>query len=684
MTYVLLEFNYSMKHYIYLLVVFFLFVPTLGAQKDPLDSLRNKLLTEKVDTNKVHILLEIGKQAYLTGSLDTSLKRLKQSLVLSEKINFKTGKAYALGMMGNVHMQTGNYPEAIKCVLFSLKIWEEQKNKKRMAISYNNLTVIYQDLHNDDEAIKNCYKTLELAKEIDDQTIEAACYNNLGNIFATNKEYKKALEYYGSSLKIKEEMGNKKGMANTYASMGIAYYELKDMEKALKFHLLSLDLRREIGDRFGVASSLINLASTYNFLKRVNESRKCLSEAFVIAREMQSKEVIYSAYAETTRLDSLTGNFKSAFFNYRLTNIYKDSLRNEETAIKSAREQMQFDFDKRTTADSVVFAKQKEIDDAQITAQNEEIKAKRNEQYFLFGGLALIFVFALFMYNRFKVTQKQKNIIQLQKTEVEEQKHIIEESKKDITDSINYALRIQNAILPPAHINNSMFEQSFILFKPKDIVSGDFYWYSNKNGKRIIAATDCTGHGVPGAFMSMLGITFLNEIVNERNITSPSEILGHLRDKVKSTLKQKGEEGESRDGMDIAIICLEENSRTLEFAGANNPLWICRKDNNEIKLIEIAPDKRPIGYFKGMGLPFTNNKFDLKKDDHIYIFTDGYADQFGGPKGKKFKYKQFQDLLISTSSKPIHEQMAILNSSFESWKGELEQVDDVCVIGIRI
>jgi serine phosphatase RsbU (regulator of sigma subunit) len=669
--------------YITGLVVLLLFAFGARGQDRFIDSLKEKLQTEKIDTSRVKILLELSKHAYLTGELDTALKVLQRSLTLSEKINFKSGKAYSYGIMVNVYIQTGSYPEAIRCGLLSLQTWEEQKNKKRMAISYNNLAVIYQDMHNYNEASKYVYKALELSKEIGDKTVEAASYNNFGIIYDSKKDHKKALEYYELSLKIKREMGNKGGMGNTYASIGIVYTELKQLDKALECHLLSLDLRKAVGDKFGIASSLINMASTYNSLNKPANAKRCLDEAVPIVMQMQSKEAIYAAYAERARFDSITGNFKSAFFNYKLAVKYRDSLRNEEATIKSTRDQMQFDFDKRTAADSVAFAKQKEIDNAQIAAQNAEIRAKRNSQYILFGGLGLVLIFTVFIYNRFKITQRQKSIIESQKSEVEHQKLIIEESKKDITDSINYALRIQKAILPPAEFGEGSIGNGFILFKPKDIVSGDFYWYTQKNGKTIIAATDCTGHGVPGAFMSMLGITFLNEIVNEKNITTPFEILGHLRDKIKSTLKQQGAEGENKDGMDIALISIDEKNNTLEFAGANNPLWIFRDEKHEVKFIELAPDKRPIGYFKGMGLPFTNQTFEFRKDDRIYIFTDGYADQFGGPKGKKFKYKQLSDLLASMGNRNMMDQKELLTTVFDEWKGKLDQVDDVCVIGIK-
>jgi len=257
---------------------------------------------------------------------------------------------------------------------------------------------------------------------------------------------------------------------------------------------------------------------------------------------------------------------------------------------------------------------------------------------------------------------------------------VIEEKNKDIMDSIKYAKRIQDAILPTEKLLKESLDGSFILFKPKDIVSGDFYWVEKKDGKIIVAAVDCTGHGVPGAFMSMIGNALLNEIVKEHGITQPDEILNHLRDGVISALKQKGEEGDTKDGMDIALCTYDLGSMNLNYAGANNPLYLIR--NNE--LLEEKPDKQPIGYFLDELTPFTNVNLEIKKGDTIYIFSDGYADQFGGPKGKKFKYRPFKELLLSLQGTPMKEQRDVLDKTIEDWKGELEQIDDICILGVKI
>lgn len=265
--------------------------------------------------------------------------------------------------------------------------------------------------------------------------------------------------------------------------------------------------------------------------------------------------------------------------------------------------------------------------------------------------------------------------------EVVKQKEIIEEKNKHITDSIIYAKRIQRAILPPEEIFSAYLKSSFVLYKPKDIVSGDFYWIERKEKKILFAVVDCTGHGVPGAFMSIIGYNGLNQIVNEYNITQPAEILNRLNSIISNTLKQHADHSKIRDGMDISVCCIDLDSNKLEFAGANNPIFILRNGN----VMEVKADKHPIGNFVGeKEFHFTNKEIELFSDDQIYLFSDGYADQFGGPRGKKFKYTQFRDLLLQHRNKSMRQQKEILDALFEEWRGDLEQIDDVCVIGVRI
>src|ERR1051326_1606341 len=291
-----------------------------------------------------------------------------------------------------------------------------------------------------------------------------------------------------------------------------------------------------------------------------------------------------------------------------------------------------------------------------VTANGEILPVECSAKVIPYDGRPAILIYARDIRERLRMEK-----------EIRDKNAIIEQKNKDITDSINYAQRIQQAILSDRDEVKKYFPQSFILFKPKDIVSGDFYWFTHRDGTTFIAAADCTGHGVPGGFRSMIGNSFLNEVVNEKNIHRPDLILNELREKIIRSLRQKGESLENKDGMDISLCAIKDNE--LLFSGANNPLWLVR--NKELK--EFSADKQPIGFHPNLK-PFSLNKFSLEEGDMLYLFSDGYADQFGGPKRKKFMYRQFEELLLSVQDKEMNEQKRILDEKIEDWRGKLEQI----------
>lgn len=304
-----------------------------------------------------------------------------------------------------------------------------------------------------------------------------------------------------------------------------------------------------------------------------------------------------------------------------------------------------------------------------------------------------------------KEVTEQKDEIEAQRDEIEAQRDTVEaqrdkigEIHQEMLHSLNYATRLQQSILPKTSIIQEYISDLFVLFKPKDKVSGDFYWWTHIEDHTIITASDCTGHGVPGAFMSMLGISFLREIVRKEYITHPGVILRKMRKEVIKALNQTGESGTHKDGMDMALISINHKTNVLQFSGANNPLYIIRNGelltedeaiklydfrNYDYKLFEIKPDKMPISIYEKMD-KFTTHSIQLKKGDQIYLFSDGYADQFGGPKGKKFKYKPFKHLLLENANEPMSTQKEVLTKAFEEWKGKEDQIDDVVILGIKI
>ncbi len=285
-----------------------------------------------------------------------------------------------------------------------------------------------------------------------------------------------------------------------------------------------------------------------------------------------------------------------------------------------------------------------------------------------------------------KVIEAKHSELMLQKIEIQSQKDTLEVKNREITDSINYAKNIQDALLPSEEEFKYHFKDSFVLFKPKDIVSGDFYWIYEKDNLIFYATADCTGHGVPGGFMTMLGLSFLDDIVEGQNIQNPAEALNLMRDKIIGALKQTGNIGDSKDGMDITICCIDKKKKELTFSSANNDLYIIKNNSagTQIKeFSEFKANRQPVG-FHHLNKPFTKHTIALEEGDCIYTFTDGYADQFGGPKGKKFRYKQFQQILLNNSHMNFNVQKNILHSTVDQWRGNLEQIDDILVIGVKI
>ena len=384
-------------------------------------------------------------------------------------------------------------------------------------------------------------------------------------------------------------------------------------------------------------------------------------------------------------------DYKTALEYYIKYKISNDSLSNFERSRLIAQKEIQYEYDKKSLADSVENVEAQKVKDAKIENQNLQIKQEKTQRYALYGGLALVLIGAGFIYNRFKVTAHQNKLIEKQKQEVESQKDLLVEKNKEIFDSMTYAKRLQEAILPPSEYITELLPNNFVFYKPKDIVAGDFYWMeklmtaNSKSQTILLAVGDCTGHGVPGAMVSVVCSNALNRAVLEFDLSEPGKILDKTRDLVLETFSKSS--SEVKDGMDISLIAIEQDFHqisgtdtiTVSWAGANNPLWYFSQG----LLSEIKADKQPIGKVDNP-LPFHTHVLQLNKGDTLFLFTDGYADQFGGPKGNKFKYKQIQDLINLTIDKELDHTYKILDAEFSKWKSNLEQVDDVCIIAIRI
>jgi len=660
-------------------------------------------LSEKINYEKglATTYKYLGTFAEDTNNLQQAIIHFKQSLKIFEKLGDKKNISAMLFFIGAEYYSQCEYPKAIEYYLKSLKIAEELCDKSRIAKLLGNIGIVYHDQGDYTIALDYCFKGLKIAEKINDKYGIASDYGSIGNTYKeqayiaishqdykkSDSLYKKALDYYFKALKLFEELDDNYRIATQLTNIGTVYHDQKDYQKAIDYYFRALKIDEEQGDKSGIATDYGNIGLLYVPLKKYDEAEKYLIQAIEIADSIGILEKKMDFENSISELYTQTGKNKKALEHYKKSIELRDTLFNQD----KSRKIMNFEFEKKEAAARA----EQDKKDALATAENRRQKVII---WSVVSGLLFVILFAGFIFRSLRITRKQKQVIEIKSKETEEQKKVIEEQKKiveeknkDITDSINYANRIQRAILPHRRDIWAAFPQSFVLFKPKDIVSGDFYFFHKNEQSAFIAAVDCTGHGVPGAFMSMLGVSFLNEIVRKKEITKASDILDHLRDSIIEALQQKGQTGEQKDGMDIALCAINTANFQLQFAGANNPLFIIRGkkpqgfQNIEVlgNIEEIEPDKQPVAIYENMR-PFTNNVINLQKGDTIYLTSDGYQDQFGGPKNKKFKIKQLKEIFLNIAAQPMLEQREILNTTFENWRGELEQIDDVTILGLKI
>ncbi|MDF2436037.1 MAG: protein serine/threonine phosphatase [Bacteroidota bacterium] len=616
---------------------------------------------------------------YYTRALSLWNELLSDKSQTTDDLKIKSYKANTLGNIGIVYRRQGNYPNALDYYLQALKMDEETGVKKEIATDLGNIGIVYYKLKDYPKTLRFYYRALTLDKEIGNLNGVARHLGNIGSVYAETKDYAKALENFMQALILAERLDNKGGIARHLSNIGSVYHMMSDYSKALEYYSRALVIKKQLGSKTLMASGTRSIGTLYTATNNFALAEQLLLQSFQFATEAGSPDELKETYKSLSELYKKTGQHAKALYNYERSVAIADSLYNSEKDKEITRKELTYEFDKKESLLKAEHEKEKVI---------AELNKKKQNIILLFVsiGLLLVFIFSAFVFKALKVTRRQKQLIEEKSRQTEEQKKIIEHQRdiveqknKDIIDSINYAKRIQEALLKEEEYVTEHLPEHFILFKPKDIVSGDFYWALEKEEHFYIAAVDCTGHGVPGAFMSMLGVAFLNEITSASRILSPAEILEELRHKIVKELGQSGKDHESKDGMDMSLVRLNLKTNELQWAGANNPLYII----SDGKLQELKPDKQCIGFEHDMQ-PFKNHNLTLAKASSFYLFTDGYADQFGGNKGKKFKNNQLKDLLIDLNDKSLEVQKNILDQTFIDWKGNLEQVDDVCIVGVKV
>jgi tetratricopeptide (TPR) repeat protein len=615
-------------------------------------------------------LSNMGLVNWNLGNYHIALDFYTRALNINTALAFKDGIAANLSNMGIIYNLQGNPAKALEYNFKALALNQELHNKFDIANLFGNIGNVYSDEHNYSKALEYDQKALAMDSANGDKTSIARLLGNIGNIYINWGKYPEALENDLKALELDKEIGDKNGMALTLENIGLIYNDSKDYIQAATYYKKSATLYNQIGDREGLAAVLIHMVTPLVKARDYKQAKTILDSSFALAREVGQKEDIGSAYVAKALLDSVQGDYKTGWEDYKNYLEYRDSVINEAATKKTVEAEMNFDFEQKQTAEKAAQDKK----DALATEEKARQLILRNS---FMGGFGLMIALAFFIFRGYRQKQKANIIITLQKEEVEHQKALVEERNKDILDSIAYAKRLQDAILPPLDLIRRFLPRSFVLYKPKDIVAGDFYWMEKAGDILLIAAADCTGHGVPGALVSVVCSNALNRTVKEFHITEPGKILDKVRELVLETFEKS--ERSVQDGMDISLCAIDLRTHEVQWTGANNPLWYTQNDT----LFEVGPSKQPVGR-SDKPLPFQTHTLKLKSGDNLFLFTDGYADQFGGPKGKKFKYKPLQEKLLSITTLKPEAQREELEKTMNDWKGNLEQVDDILIIGITL
>lgn len=658
-------------------------------------------------------LNNIGNVYLNQGKYAEAISNYENSLEIRQDISDQSGVASSLNNLGLVYRNQGDLDRALVYYQNAYKIFEQSGDKIGLANALNNIGIVYRNNRNQERALESFLKALELFRSLGNKVGEANTLNNIGNIYYQQEKFSQALELYGNSLSISEEIGDKSAAAGKYSNIGGVQLVLGDTAKALASTEKALVLQKQIGDDKGQISTLNNLGAYYAETKELDKSLSYflaaekvmsrigdhsystitltsigeiyqakkqpklglnyLNRALNEAKNYGSTEDQINVYDKLSATYADLGDFKRSYDYQQRAKSVRDSLDRVVSSRELAEMQIKFETEQKQR-EIELLSKEKEVQDLKITKQI----TVRN---MIIAVAVLALLMLALIYARYRTKKKANEELDRKNREIEQQKRTVEEKNTEITSSIQYAKRIQDAIMPSMDEIRAAIPQSFVYYRPKEIVSGDFYWYGKNGDEVFIAAVDCTGHGVPGAFMSMIGNDHLNQIVNVEKRTKPDEILNRLHHEIQVTLKQKHEVTDNHDGMDIALCAINQKENRLLFSSANRYLYHIR--NGE--LAEIKGDHFNIGGIMHEDVRHYNlHEIALQQNDVFYIFSDGVSDQFGGEGSKKFGYKRLKNLLLEIHQKPMEEQRSIFEKSLVDWMAENDQIDDFLLIGIRI
>ncbi len=636
----------------------------------------------------------LKRQSKFQMAIDTLRKVTKIAL----ENNFEKELANAYLEIGVIYRLTGNFKFSIENILKAITIREKFDNKADIMNAYNSLANSYSALGGTNKNPADFAKAIEYYKKAEayienDPKLTSMILSNLGVTNGYKGRIEKdsnllniARNYHFKCFEIRKQLNDSIGMIETWGNIGVINFDLGNKYNNLKYlyaadYYFQKSTSAQRALKINNYSEMANMAGNLILIGRIEPSKEKLLQGIKIAEEVlvdaeRSKDYLvqFGILENLTVAYDTYGDCKTALYYAKASIVMKDTLLNSESNNTIQELSTKFETDKKEQENQIL-KQQGELNATQL-------KQQKIVSYALIIGLIFLIVFAIMIYKNLNLSKKSNRIISLQKLEVEKQKHLVEEKQKEVLDSINYAKRLQDAILPQVSSIKESFSKlngdAFVVYQPKDIVAGDFYFFEDNNDHLFVAAADCTGHGVPGAMVSVVCSNALTRSVKEFNLTDPGKILDKTTELVLDTFSKSV--GQVKDGMDISLLCINKKNKVITWSGANNPLWYIEKGN---VLEEVKPNKQPIGQSDDPQ-PFVTNKLPETTGQIFYLITDGYADQFGGEAGKKLKSKNFKELLRSINTLPLNEQATTIAQNFNKWKGTYEQVDDVCVIGIRI
>ena len=607
------------------------------------------------------------------GDMNRALAYYQNAFKIFEQQRDRVGMANALNNMGIVHRSNGKADKALKVYLSALKVFESLGNKVGEANTLNNIGNIYYEQKKFDQALQFYENSFRISEAVGDINAMAGKLSNIGGVHLARGDKQKAMESAERALELQERIGDDQGQISTLNNIGAYYFEEKDYDLALGNFLKAEKLERSTGDRTYSAITLASIGQVYQQKNQHQKALQYLNRALKEATSSGNSATMLGAYAALGETYAALGDYKMSYNSEQSRKQLEDSLARSSSTRDLAEMQTKFETER----------KQREIE--LLNRENEVNQLRMTKQSILRNLILVVLLFIVislfFLYSRYKSKQRANEKLSSKNLEIERQKELLEEKNWAITSSIQYAKRIQEAIMPSLDQILEVLPNSFVFYRPKEIVSGDFYWFANRDGRTYLAAVDCTGHGVPGAFMSMIGNDHLNQIVNVDNLTRPDLILNRLHKEIQVTLKQKHGLSDINDGMDIALCVMNHNQQKLTFSAANRPLYIIRNG----QLTEYKGDHLNITGIMDENLgQYSLHEIDLQAGDVFYIFSDGVADQFGGPNSKKFGFKRLQELLLQMQSLPMQKQHAYFETHLLEWMGPNEQIDDFLLIGVRV